>query len=97
MQGQPLSRRAVIWYMYLLLLTHSDFLVRISMTMNSSYDLDHVILLGATVQVTALSNVEAKKRFEFLEAVSGTMDAHLRYFIQVFGILYFFNLFLLLL
>lgn len=34
-------------------------------------------------QVTALSNVEAKKRFEFLEAVSGTMDAHLRYFKQV--------------
>jgi Arf-GAP/coiled-coil/ANK repeat/PH domain-containing protein len=33
--------------------------------------------------VTALSNVEAKKRFEFLEAVSGTMDAHLRYFKQV--------------
>ncbi|KAM7266617.1 hypothetical protein ACFE04_004514 [Oxalis oulophora] len=32
--------------------------------------------------VTALSNVEAKKRFEFLEAVSGTMDAHLRYFKQ---------------
>lgn len=34
-------------------------------------------------QITALSNVEAKKRFEFLEAVSGTMDAHLRYFKQV--------------
>ncbi|CAI0463713.1 unnamed protein product [Linum tenue] len=33
--------------------------------------------------VTTLSNVEAKKRFEFLEAVSGTMDAHLRYFKQV--------------
>ncbi|KAH7653699.1 Arf-GAP with coiled-coil ANK repeat and PH domain-containing protein [Dioscorea alata] len=33
--------------------------------------------------VTAISNVEAKKRFEFLEAVSGTMDAHLRYFKQV--------------
>lgn len=33
--------------------------------------------------MTALSNVEAKKRFEFLEAVSGTMDAHLRYFKQV--------------
>ncbi|GJM98315.1 hypothetical protein PR202_ga15311 [Eleusine coracana subsp. coracana] len=33
--------------------------------------------------VTALSNIEAKKRFEFLEAVSGTMDAHLRYFKQV--------------
>lgn len=34
-------------------------------------------------QVTALSNIEAKKKFEFLEAVSGTMDAHLRYFKQV--------------
>nr|CAB3453917.1 unnamed protein product [Digitaria exilis] len=33
--------------------------------------------------VTSLSNIEAKKRFEFLEAVSGTMDAHLRYFKQV--------------
>ncbi|KAJ8439094.1 hypothetical protein Cgig2_027020 [Carnegiea gigantea] len=32
--------------------------------------------------VTALSNIEAKKRFEFLEAVSATMDAHLRYFKQ---------------
>lgn len=35
------------------------------------------------IQVTALSNVEAKKRFEFLEAVSETMAAHLRYFKQV--------------
>ncbi|CAI9286964.1 unnamed protein product [Lactuca saligna] len=30
-------------------------------------------------EVTTLSNVEEKKRFEFLEAVSGMMDAHLRY------------------
>ncbi|GMP57450.1 hypothetical protein CsSME_00021544 [Camellia sinensis var. sinensis] len=37
--------------------------------------------------VTALSNVEAKKRFEFLEAVSGTMDAHLRYFKQGYELL----------
>lgn len=36
-----------------------------------------------TIQVTALSNVEAKKRFEFLESVSETMAAHLRYFKQV--------------
>jgi hypothetical protein len=35
------------------------------------------------LQVTALSNAESKKKFEFLEAVSGTMDAHLRYFKQV--------------
>ena len=33
--------------------------------------------------MTALSNIEAKKKFEFLEAVSGSMDAHLRYFKQV--------------
>ncbi|KAK9684351.1 hypothetical protein RND81_10G204100 [Saponaria officinalis] len=32
--------------------------------------------------VTALSNVEAKKRYEFLEAVSRAMDAHLHYFKQ---------------
>lgn len=36
------------------------------------------------IQISAISNIEAKKRFEFLEAVSGTMDAHLRYFKQVF-------------
>lgn len=41
-----------------------------------------------TMQVTALSNVEAKKRFEFLEAVSGTMDAHLRYFKQGYELLH---------
>ncbi|KAH6833386.1 ARF GTPase-activating protein [Perilla frutescens var. hirtella] len=33
--------------------------------------------------VGALSAVEAKKRFEFLEAIGNTMDAHLRYFKQV--------------
>ncbi|KAL4329811.1 hypothetical protein AHAS_Ahas13G0337400 [Arachis hypogaea] len=33
--------------------------------------------------VTALSNVEANKRFEFLEVVSGTMDVHLCYFKKV--------------
>ncbi|XP_022764147.1 ADP-ribosylation factor GTPase-activating protein AGD3-like isoform X1 [Durio zibethinus] len=38
--------------------------------------------------VTALSNVEAKKRFEFLEAVSGSMDAHLRYFKQGYELLH---------
>ncbi|XP_022972057.1 ADP-ribosylation factor GTPase-activating protein AGD3-like isoform X1 [Cucurbita maxima] len=40
------------------------------------------------ILVTALSNVEAKKRFEFLEAVSGTMDAHLRYFKQGYELLH---------
>jgi hypothetical protein len=28
--------------------------------------------------MTALSNIEAKKKFEFLEAVSGSMDASLQ-------------------
>lgn len=35
------------------------------------------------LQIGALSIVEAKKRFEFLEAFSGTVEAHLRYFKQV--------------
>ncbi|KAF9618939.1 hypothetical protein IFM89_002934 [Coptis chinensis] len=38
--------------------------------------------------ITTLSNVEAKKRFEFLESVSGTMDAHLRYFKQGYELLH---------
>uniref|UniRef100_A0A5B7C040 ADP-ribosylation factor GTPase-activating protein AGD3-like n=1 Tax=Davidia involucrata TaxID=16924 RepID=A0A5B7C040_DAVIN len=38
--------------------------------------------------VGALSNVEAKKRFQFLEAVCGTMDAHLRYFKQGYELLH---------
>lgn len=38
---------------------------------------------SSMLQMTALTNSEAKKKFEFLEAVSGTMDAHLRYFKQV--------------
>uniref|UniRef100_A0A0D9XFI6 Arf-GAP domain-containing protein n=1 Tax=Leersia perrieri TaxID=77586 RepID=A0A0D9XFI6_9ORYZ len=42
----------------------------------------------AVEDVTALSNIEAKKRFEFLEAVSGTMDAHLRYFKQGYELLH---------
>ncbi|KAG5019543.1 hypothetical protein JHK87_015398 [Glycine soja] len=33
--------------------------------------------------VSALHNVEAKKRFQFLEAATGVMDAHLRYYRQV--------------
>ncbi|KAH9705638.1 ADP-ribosylation factor GTPase-activating protein AGD1 [Citrus sinensis] len=38
--------------------------------------------------VGALSNVEAKKRFELLEAVGGTMDAHLRFFKQGYELLH---------
>lgn len=38
--------------------------------------------------VSALSSIESKKRFEFLEAVSGTMDAHLRYFKQGYELLH---------
>ncbi|KAF8400065.1 hypothetical protein HHK36_015940 [Tetracentron sinense] len=45
-------------------------------------------LTSVSIQVTALSTVEAKKRFEFLEAVSGTMDAHLRYFKQGYELLH---------
>ncbi|KAK1567439.1 hypothetical protein Q3G72_012282 [Acer saccharum] len=37
--------------------------------------------------VSTLSDVEAKKRFELLEAVSGTMDAHLRFFKQGYELL----------
>ncbi|KAK9044975.1 hypothetical protein V6N11_058865 [Hibiscus sabdariffa] len=37
--------------------------------------------------VSALSKFEAKKRFEFLEAVSGVMDAHLLFFKQGFELL----------
>ncbi|KAL5053144.1 hypothetical protein RYX36_033826 [Vicia faba] len=33
--------------------------------------------------VGALNNIEVKKRFEFVEVVTGIMDAHLRYFQQV--------------
>ncbi|RID58763.1 hypothetical protein BRARA_F02035 [Brassica rapa] len=38
--------------------------------------------------VSALSHAEAKKRFEFLEAVSRTMDAHLRFFKQGYELLH---------
>ncbi|XP_010523475.1 PREDICTED: ADP-ribosylation factor GTPase-activating protein AGD1-like [Tarenaya hassleriana] len=38
--------------------------------------------------VSTLSNVEAKKRFAFLEAVSGTMDAHLQFFKQGYELLH---------
>ncbi|KAH9623708.1 hypothetical protein KSS87_013422 [Heliosperma pusillum] len=38
--------------------------------------------------VTALSNVETKKRYEFLEAVSRAMDAHLHYFKQGYELLH---------
>ncbi|XP_050376318.1 ADP-ribosylation factor GTPase-activating protein AGD3-like isoform X2 [Argentina anserina] len=37
---------------------------------------------------TALSDIEAKKKFEFHEAVSGVMDAHLRYFKQGYELLH---------
>ncbi|XP_070668055.1 ADP-ribosylation factor GTPase-activating protein AGD3-like isoform X2 [Malus domestica] len=38
--------------------------------------------------VTVLSDIEAKKRFEFSEAVSGMMDAHLRYFKHSYELLH---------
>lgn len=40
-----------------------------------------------TIQVGTLNNIEFKKRFEVLKAVTGIMDAHLRYFQQVYGII----------
>nr|CAB3481571.1 unnamed protein product [Digitaria exilis] len=42
----------------------------------------------AIEDVTSLSHIEAKKRFEFLEAVSATMDSHLRYFKQGYELLH---------
>ncbi|KAG5046084.1 hypothetical protein JHK86_015490 [Glycine max] len=39
-------------------------------------------------EVSALHNVEAKKRFEFLEAVTGVTDAHLRYYRQGYQLLH---------
>ncbi|XP_019457992.1 PREDICTED: ADP-ribosylation factor GTPase-activating protein AGD1-like isoform X3 [Lupinus angustifolius] len=40
------------------------------------------------ILVSALNNIEAKKKFEFLEAVTGIMDAHLRYFQQGYQLLH---------
>ncbi|XP_042403238.1 ADP-ribosylation factor GTPase-activating protein AGD2-like isoform X1 [Zingiber officinale] len=37
--------------------------------------------------VNALSNIEAKKKFEFLESISAVMDAHMRYFKQGYELL----------
>ncbi|WJX53837.1 hypothetical protein P8452_39789 [Trifolium repens] len=37
--------------------------------------------------VGSLNNIEVKKRFEFLEVVTGIMDAHLRYFQQGYQLL----------
>ncbi|KAJ4839767.1 ADP-ribosylation factor GTPase-activating protein agd1 [Turnera subulata] len=42
----------------------------------------------AIEEVSALSIVEAKKRYEFLEAVSGMMDAHLRFFKEGYDLLH---------
>ncbi|XP_045823308.1 ADP-ribosylation factor GTPase-activating protein AGD3-like isoform X3 [Trifolium pratense] len=38
--------------------------------------------------VGSLNNIEVKKRFEFLEVVTGIMDAHLRYFQQGYQLLH---------
>ncbi|GFP82623.1 ADP-ribosylation factor GTPase-activating protein agd3 [Phtheirospermum japonicum] len=45
-------------------------------------------IASALEEVSALSAVEAKKRFEFLEAVGNTMQAHLRYFKQGYELLH---------
>ncbi|KAF9624071.1 hypothetical protein IFM89_007769 [Coptis chinensis] len=39
------------------------------------------------VWVNALTNIEAKKKFEFLESVSAIMDAHMRFYKQGYGLL----------
>jgi len=40
------------------------------------------LCLSVHISACTLSNIEAKKKFEFLEAMSGAMDAHLWYFKQ---------------
>ncbi|XP_016461004.1 ADP-ribosylation factor GTPase-activating protein AGD1 isoform X1 [Nicotiana tabacum] len=45
-------------------------------------------IAAAIEEVGALSSVEAKKKYEFLEAVSLTMDAHLQYFKQGYELLH---------
>eukprot|EP00271_Cylindrocystis_brebissonii_P018474 TRINITY_DN524_c0_g1_i2.p1 TRINITY_DN524_c0_g1~~TRINITY_DN524_c0_g1_i2.p1 ORF type:complete len:971 (+),score=197.04 TRINITY_DN524_c0_g1_i2:306-3218(+) len=37
-------------------------------------------------EVTALSNIDAKKKYEFVESVSACMDAHLRFFKQSYDV-----------
>ncbi|WOL06003.1 ADP-ribosylation factor GTPase-activating protein AGD4 [Canna indica] len=37
--------------------------------------------------VNAIANIEAKKKFEFLESISAVMDAHMRYFKQGYELL----------
>lgn len=74
-QDQHLSKLDLIWLVNLFDQKYlNDY---------SFHDMFSQVNYESFVQVTALSTVEAKKRFEFLEAVSGTMDAHLRYFKQV--------------
>lgn len=81
MLGLYLSKLVSIWYIPCLVVTslHDSLFTQ----------LECLRLICIYIQVTALSNIEAKKRFEFLEAVSGTMDAHLRYFKQVHPCHYF--------
>ncbi|CAN1297716.1 ADP-ribosylation factor GTPase-activating protein AGD2 [Linum perenne] len=47
----------------------------------SSYERSRFNLVR--IQVSGLMNIEAKKKYEFLESMSAVMDAHLRYFKQV--------------
>ncbi|KAL5671688.1 hypothetical protein ACJX0J_015994, partial [Zea mays] len=59
--------------------------LHLSKPVSTWYDL-HCPLLCSLV--TSLSHVEAKKRYEFLEAVSAMMDSHLRYFKQGYELLH---------
>ncbi|GMP34282.1 hypothetical protein CsSME_00007214 [Camellia sinensis var. sinensis] len=45
-------------------------------------------IAAAIEEIGALAKVEEKKRFEFLEVVSGAMDAHLHYFKQGYELLH---------
>lgn len=77
MLGQILSKLVLVWWV---MSFPSDFHQIIFQPASTSF----ISLIWMYInQVTALSNVEVKKRFEFLEAVSETMAAHLRYFKQV--------------
>ena len=71
-----LSRLVSTWYrlhcpLFFSLVSHSWLIMPLS------------AISMSICQVTSLSHIESKKRFEFLEAVSATMDSHLRYFKQV--------------
>ncbi|CAN0923881.1 ADP-ribosylation factor GTPase-activating protein AGD2 [Linum grandiflorum] len=48
----------------------------------SRFNLVRLSFSRCGIQVSGLMNIEAKKKYEFLESMSAVMDAHLRYFKQ---------------